>query len=62
MVPLIQIVGFPFRHIVFDVFGNLVHFVLVADYVVVETGLPLERNVVLTGKPCNGLFETAHRD
>ena len=54
------VVGFPFGNIVFDVFGNLVHFVLVADDVVVETGLPLEWNVVLTGKSCDGLFETAH--
>ena len=53
----IEFILFPICNIVFDVICNTIHFVIVANDMVVETGLPGKYNVFFIGKTCNGLFE-----
>ena len=47
----------PFRHVVFDIFGYAVNFVLVAHDAVVKPRLPRKRHAVLVGVSGDGLFE-----
>ena len=45
-------ITFPLSDIVFDVFGNAVHFGRIADNVVIESGLPSEGNGIFASKCC----------
>lgn len=47
-------ITFPLSDIVFDVFGNAVHFGRIADNVVIKSGLPRKRNGIRIGIFCNG--------
>ena len=53
----IELVLRPTDHIVMDVFGENVQFIIISDDSVVETRLPCERNIVLLGETGDGLFE-----
>ena len=57
---VIETIVFPTNHIVLDVIGDKVHFVLVANDVIVETGLPCERNVVFVRKFGDTNLETTN--
>ena len=56
----VEIVLFPIRHIVFNIGCNAVHFVVITNDVVVETGLPCKFDVVFIGKTGDGLFELSN--
>ena len=56
----IKTIRFPFGGVPFNVFGNTVHFVLIAHNVVVVTRLPRERDIVFAGETGDGRFNTAN--
>lgn len=53
----VEFVFFPICHVVFNIICNAVHFIVIANNMVMETGLPCKFDVVFVGKTGNGLFE-----
>lgn len=56
----VEFVLLPIRHIVFKIICDAIHFVIVANNMVMETGLPCKFNVVFIGKTGDGLFELSN--
>ena len=57
-VSCIELVISPSCNIIFDIFCDFIHIVCTPDDVVVETGLPGERDVVLMCVIGDGTFQT----
>lgn len=55
----IEFIVHPIRHIVFDIGGDAVHLRIVADDMVVETGLPGEIEGVFVGEMGYGRFNAS---
>ena len=55
----IEFIVHPIRHIVFNIGGDAVHFWIVADDMVVETGLPGEIEDVFVGEIGYGRFNAS---
>ena len=53
----VEFILFPICDIVFNVIRNTIHFVIVANNMVVETSLPCEIDVFFVGVTGDGLFE-----
>lgn len=57
---LIVFISCPIVRVVFDVFRNAVHFVLITNNSVVITGLLGKRNVILVGESGYSRFKTTN--
>ena len=56
----VEFILFPIRDIVFNVICNTIHFIIVANDMVVKTSLPCKIDAVFVGVTGDGLFELTY--